>query len=95
MFNIDFYEELKLVIGNMIRDKDSNKIKNGFKLILKYLVKDVCDVMYVYYLKRKENKKVEDLGNYMLVLNKFWFLFFKNVEEFIIIRRLIELRVFV
>lgn len=95
MFNIDFYEELKLVIGNMIRDKDSNKIKNGFKLILKYLVKDVCDVMYVYYLKRKEKKKVEDLGNYMLVLNKFWFLFFKNVEEFIIIRRFIELRVFV
>lgn len=95
MFNIDFYEELKLVIGNMIRDKDSNKIKNGFKLILKYLVKDVCDVMYVYYLRRKENKKAEDLGNYMLVLNKFWFLFFKNVEEFIIIRRFIELRVFV
>lgn len=39
----------------MIRDKESNKIKNGLKLILKYLVKDVCDVMYVYYLKRKEN----------------------------------------
>lgn len=70
MFNIDFYEELKLAIGNMTRDKDSNKIKNGLKLTLKYLVKDVCDAMHVYYLKRKENKKAEDLGNYMLVLNK-------------------------
>eukprot|EP00105_Crassostrea_gigas_P043022 XP_019927170.1 PREDICTED: uncharacterized protein LOC105338725 [Crassostrea gigas] len=92
MFNIDFYEELKLAIGNMTRDKDSNKIKNGLKLTLKYLVKDVCDAMHVYYLKRKEKKKAEDLGNYMLVLNKSWSSFFKNAEESIITRRLTELR---
>uniref|UniRef100_K1PSU4 Uncharacterized protein n=1 Tax=Magallana gigas TaxID=29159 RepID=K1PSU4_MAGGI len=92
MFNIDYYEELKQAIGNMTRDKESNKIKNGLKLTLKYLVKDVCDAMHVYYLKRKENQKAADLGNYMVVLSKSWSSFFKNAEESIITKRLTELR---
>lgn len=31
----------------------------------------------------------------MVVFSKLWLFFFKNVEEFIIIKRFIELRVFV
>ena len=92
MFNIDHYEELKIAIANMTRDKETGKMKNGLKLTLKYLVKDVCDAMHVFYLKKKDNQKAADLGNYMLVLSKSWSSFFKNAEESVITKRLTELR---
>lgn len=34
---------------------------------LNYLVKDVCDSMHVFYLKKKANQKAADIGNYMFV----------------------------
>jgi hypothetical protein len=92
MFDMDHYEELKIAIANMTWDQETGKYKNGLKLTLKYLVKDVCDAMHVYYLKKKENQKAADLGNYMLVLNKSWSSFFKNAEESVITKRLTELR---
>ena len=79
-------------IANMTMDKETVKMKNGLKLTLKYLVKDVCDAMHVFYLKKKDNQKAADLGNYMLVLSKSWSSFFKNAEESVITKRLTELR---
>lgn len=89
---MDHYEELKLAIGNMTRDEETGKIKNGLKLTLNYLVKDVCDSMHVFYLKKKANQKAADIGNYMFVASLGHLFFFKNAEESVITKRLTELR---
>lgn len=81
MFHMDHYEELKLAIGNMTRDEETGKIKNGLKLTLNYLVKDVCDSMHVFYLKKKANQKAADIGNYMFVASLGHLFFLKMLRN--------------
>lgn len=61
-------------------------IKNGLKLTLIYLVKNVC------FTEKKENQKSADFLNYMVVLSKPWSSF-KNAEEYVITKIITELRV--
>ena len=53
VFNRDYIMYIQEAITVMTTDSSTSEIKNGLKLSLRYLIKDVCKVMRAnYYMKK-------------------------------------------
>lgn len=84
MFQRRNVSHLQEAIINLTVDKITKKVKNGLQLTLRYLIKNVCEVMKASYLLNYQDDQAEEMDECLSVLHLLWSSFFKNAEESII-----------
>lgn len=84
MFQRRNVSHLQEAIINLTVDKITKKVKNGLQLTLRYLIKNVCEVMKASYLLNHQDDQAEEMDKFLSVLHLLWPSFFKNAEESII-----------
>ncbi|XP_078310702.1 uncharacterized protein LOC111109026 isoform X10 [Crassostrea virginica] len=92
MFNRDYIMYIQEAITEMTTDHSTNKIKNGLKVSLRYLIKDVCKVMRANYYLIRQDEKAEEMNKFMTVLQIIWPSFFASAEESVVKKRQTDLR---
>nr|XP_034299375.1 uncharacterized protein LOC105334630 isoform X2 [Crassostrea gigas] len=92
MFDRDFILYIQEAICSITTDKDTNAVKNGLKVSLRYLISDVCKVMRANYLLMKQDEKAEEMAKFISVLQLIWPSFFASAEESVVKKRQSDLR---
>lgn len=92
MFDRSFIRMVQTAITNLTVDKETNTVKSGLKVSLRYLINDVCEVMQANYLIKRQDDKAEELAKFIIILKTIFPSFFKDAEESVVTKRQAELR---
>jgi integrase len=92
MFDRDYIMYIQEAITVMTTNSSTGEIKNGLKVSLRYLIKDVCKVMRANYYLIRQDEKAEEMNKFMTVLQIIWPSFFASAEESVIKKRQSDLR---
>jgi hypothetical protein len=92
MFDRNFILYIQEAICSMTKDKETNTVKHGLKLSLRYLISDVCKVMRANYLLLRQDDQAEEMAKFILILQLIWPTFFPSAEESVVKNRHSDLR---